>query len=193
MLIDGLCVRSVEAPIEVTGDGRTVVGLLAPYNELALVDDGFGPYYERFIPGCFDRCMRGNASYLRVQLEHNGHWVGRGEDWDDGPVGLKASMRLDATEAGREAAFKIADGQTPGLSLSFHPGAKDRHWRQEPKRRDGLRVINREKVKAIHHVALCQVPAYTSAQVMAVRHASVERRADRLAYWQQWTADARRD
>jgi len=184
-MIDGLYIRSYESDIAVTGDGRTVTGMLAPYNEISQVDDGFGPYYETFLPGCFEKPLRGNASYLRVQLEHNGHWVGRGQMWRDGPKGLFAEMRLDNTEAGREAAFKIRDGQTPGLSLGFLPG-------KSPTRRiQGKEVVTREKVKLVHHVALCQFPVYSGAQVEMVRSRE-EPMAPRLAYWQDWTARVRR-
>jgi uncharacterized protein len=189
-MIDGLCIRAVEAPLEITGDGRTVTGLLAPYNEVVLVDDGFGPYYETFVPGCFDRAMRGNATYLRVQLEHNGHWVGRGNQWINRPEGLSAQMRLDNTEAGREAAFKIHDGQTPGLSIAFQTNPNDR---SEPNFRNGLPLVKRTKVKSIHHVALCQHPAYKGAMVESVRHASAPATPERLAYWKEWTDRIRRD
>lgn len=186
--MDGLYLRAINQELALTGDGRTVTGLLAPYNEVALVDDGFGPYYETFLPGCFDRCTRARANYLRVQLEHNGHWVGRGQAWaDDKAAGLSAVMRLDDTEAGREAAFKIRDGQTPGLSLAFHPGTgftRDEH--------EGLDLVKRKRVKALHHVALCQYPAYKSAQVAAVRSAPAGP-PERLAYWQEWTKRVRRD
>jgi HK97 family phage prohead protease len=184
-MIDGLYIRSCESDLAITGDGRTVTGMLAPYNELAHVNDGFGPYWETFQPGCFDRALRGHASYLRVQLEHNGHWVGRGDVWRDGTAGLSADLRLDNTEAGREAAFKIRDGQTPGLSLAFLPG------RSPTRTIKGKEVVVREKVKAIHHVALCQQPAYMGAQVEMVRSAPVET-AERLAYWQDWTRRVRR-
>lgn len=187
-MIDGFCIRSTVSELEVTGDGRTVTGILAPYNEVARVDDGFGPYWETFEPGCFDRCLRGKPSYLRVQLEHNGHWVGRGEMWRDGPVGLAADLRLDNTEAGREAAFKIRDGQTPGLSLAFIPG-------QSPTLRRGNRdIVSRRKIKAIHHVALCATPAYLGAQVAAVREApAATGPPERLVYWREWTERVRRD
>ena len=184
--MDGLYLRSIEQDLELTGDGRTVSGLLAPYNEKALVDDGFGPYYETFLPGCFERPLRGRASYLRVQLEHNGHWVGRGHMWRDGATGLAADMRLDDTEAGREAAFKIRDGQTPGLSLAFMPGTGfDRGTH------NGLDLVKRKRVKALHHVALCQEPAYKSAQVAAVRSAPAGP-PERVAYWKDWTERIRR-
>lgn len=183
--------RAVDSQLSVTGDGRSVTGLLAPYGQVTRVDDGFGAYWETFDPGCFDRVTRkgtGTATWLRLQLEHNGHWVGRGQAWQDGPAGLAAVMRLDDTEAGREAAFKIRDGQTPGLSLAFRPSASD-PVRTHP---DGRSVLHRQRVKAIHHVALCAVPAYPSAKVEAVRSAP-EGPPERLAYWQQWTATARRD
>lgn len=184
---DGLYLRAVDSQLSVTGDGRTVVGLLAPYNEITQVNDGFGPYYETFDPGCFARCIRGSASYLRVQLEHNGHWVGRGHAWQDGPTGLAAQLRLDDTEAGREASFKIRDGQTPGLSLAFRPSPSDPTRQHE----DGRSVVHRQRVKALHHVALCQVPAYSQAQVTAVRSAP-EGPPARLQYWKDWTDKTRR-
>lgn len=187
-MIDGLYIRSYQSEISVTGDGRTVTGMLAPYNEIARVDDGFGPYFETFEPGCFERCLRGKPQYLRVQLEHNGHWVGRGDLWKDTPEGLFADLRLDNTEAGREAAYKIRDGQTPGLSLSFLPGmtrtVTDKSERS---------VVHRKRIKTIHHVALCQQPAYASAQVAAIREASTAPVHERLAYWQDWTERIRRD
>src|SRR5262245_1437301 len=179
--------RSIETDLAITGDGRTVTGMLAPYNEIAKVDDGFGPYWETFEPGCFQRCMRAKANYLRVQLEHNGHWVGRGSLWRDGPAGLSADLRLDDTEAGREAAFKSRDGQTPGLSLAFQPAAIN----PTIKHRDGRDVVHRRQVKGLHHVALCQVPAYDSAKVAAVRSAP-EGPPERVAYWQEWTERIRR-
>lgn len=184
---DGLYLRAIDSHLSLTGDGRTVLGLLAPYNEVTRVDDGFGPYYEQFDPGCFDRCIKGNASYLRVQLEHNGHWVGRGQNWQDGPPGLAGALRLDDTEAGREAAFKIRDGQTTGLSLAFRPSANDPVI-EHP---DGRQVVHRRRVKALHHVALCQFPAYNQALVTAVRSAP-EGPPERLQYWKDWTANVRR-
>lgn len=187
---DGLYFRAVESDLEVTGDGRTLTGLLAPYNKPAYVDDGFGPYWEMFEPGCFARCLRGHPQYLRLQLEHPGHWVGRGNAWLDGPEGLAASLRLDDTEAGREAAFKVRDGQTPGLSLAFRIGeAPDANVTRKV---GDKKVLARRKVKALHHVALCQFPAYAEAQVTAVRSDPPEGPPERLAYWQDWTARVRR-
>lgn len=190
-MINGLCLRSIESDLEISGDGRTVTGLLAPYNSPAFVDDGFGPYWEMFTPGCFARCIRGSPSYLKLQLEHDGHWVGRGHVWNDGPTGLAAQLRLDDTEAGREAAFKVRDGQTPGLSLAFRIGeAPDANGYV---RQGDKRVLARKKVKALYHVALCQFPAYAQAQVEAVRSTpEAPGPPQRLAYWQDWTARVRR-
>jgi HK97 family phage prohead protease len=190
MMIDGYLIRSTLSDLKLVGDGRTVSGMLAPYNEVAKVNDGFGDYYEMYAPGCFERCIRsGNAAYLRVQLEHNGRWIGRGNEWRDGPAGLAADLRLDDTEGGREAAFKIRDGQTPGLSLAFMAtpaGSKQQ-------RINGRDVLVRQRIKALHHVALCMTPAYEGAQVEAVRSAPEPvGPPERLVYWQQWTERIRR-
>lgn len=188
-MMDGLYIRAVVSELEVTGDGRTVTGLLAPYNKPARVDDGFGPYWEMFERGCFSKALKGHPQYLRLQLEHNGHWVGRGHLWRDSAEGLAADMRLDDTEAGREAAFKIRDGQTPGLSVAYRL-SEDPHGNVTRTIGD-RRVTVRKKIKALHHVALCQFPAYADAQVEAVRSAP-EGPPERLAYWQDWTARVRR-
>lgn len=180
-------VRSYSVDLDVQGDGRTVVGTLAPYNEIAEVDDGFGPYYETFVPGCFRTVTKGRPQYLRVQLEHDGRWVGRGQTWLDTDLGLGAELRLDDTEAGREAAYKIRDGQTPGLSVSFVPGASPRE-----RTKDGKWLVRRDRIKAIHHVALCPFPAYQQALVSSVRSGPAPSTTERLQYWKQWTERVRR-
>jgi len=97
-------------------------------------------------------------------------------------------MRLDDTEAGREAAFKIKDGQTPGLSLAFLPSLSGSRTIDHA---DGKPVVHRQRVKAIHHVALCQHPAYVDAQIAAVREAPAGP-PERLQYWNEWTERIRR-
>lgn len=152
-------VRATVAPLEVTGDGRTVIGLVVPYGRVATVDDGFGPYRELFEPGAFAKPMKGRAQYVRVHLEHPGAWVGRGERWLDTEAGLSMALRLDDTEAGRAAAFKVRDGQTPGLSVGFVPG------RTNTKMHPDGPVEHRLSVKSVHHVALVAQGAYPEAQV----------------------------
>lgn len=171
-----LLIRAVTTPLEVAGDGRTLLAKVAPYGKVAVVDDGFGPYSEQFDRGCFERPMRARAQTVRLHLEHAGQWVGRGEKWMDGPDGLAMAFRLDDTAFGRAAAFKIRDGQTPGMSVGFVPGTTVTRTG-----RDGA-VEHRVSIKAIHHVALVPQGAYEDAQVTAVRHQS----ADRLALLQEW-------
>lgn len=155
------------------GDGLTVTGLAAPYNEITVVDDGDGPYHECFDPGAFTHIVeRWPARRLKVQLEHpdrfgRGTWVGRGQAWRDGPEGLRVELRLDDTPDGHAAAFKIRDGQTPGMSIEFVPGAVERRWHPEL----GAEVTHRRNVRAIGHVALVPQGAYRGALVEAVRAA----------------------
>jgi HK97 family phage prohead protease len=172
-------IRAVVSPLEVRGDGRTVTGLVCPYDQVARVNDGWGEYRECFDRGAFAKVMRGNPTFVRVHLEHPGQWVGRGECWLDSDQGLGLGMRLDDTEAGRTASFKIKDGQTKGLSIGFVPG------RTRTRMHEDGPVEHRETIRTIHHVALCPQGAYNDARVTAVRSASHEP-PERLLTWRQW-------
>jgi len=165
------------APVDLDGDGRTVVGLAAPYGEVGIADDGAGPFRETFDPGAFRSVVeRWPARRLKVQLEHPsragmGAWVGRGHEWREEAEGLRVVLRLDDTEAGRVAAFKIRDGQTPAMSIAYIPGASATRWHSDI----AADVLHRQSVKAIGHVALVPVGAYTGAQVEALRAAPDDR------------------
>ena len=157
-----------------SGDGLTVIGLAAPYGEVTLAQDPAGPpYLETFDAGAFAGVIeRWPPRRLKVQLEHptaagTGAWVGRGHEWRDNPDGLRVVLRLDDTHDGRAAAFKVRDGQTPAMSISFVPGVTAPVWDAER----GAEVLHRRSVRAIGHVALVPAGAYPGALVEAVRAA----------------------
>lgn len=159
--------------VDLEGDGRTIVGLAAPYDEVAIVDDGQGPYREQYDRGAFRGVVeRWPARRCKVQLEHPervgmGAWVGRGQEWRDTEEGLRVVLRLDDTEDGRAAAYKVRDGQTPAMSIAYVPGQSDSQW--HPELND--HVTHRRSVRAISHVALVPMGAYQSALVEALRSA----------------------
>ena len=161
------------APVDLENDGRTVVGLAAPYGEIALADDGAGPYHETFDRGEFGPVVsRWPARRMKVQLEHPervgmGAWVGRGQEWHDDHEGLRVVLRLDDTEDGRSAAYKIRDGQTPAMSIAFVPGLSESEYHQDL----AAPVLHRRQVRAISHVALVPAGAYNSARIEALRAA----------------------
>jgi HK97 family phage prohead protease len=176
--VNDYLVRSLASPLEVVGDGRTVVGTIAPYGQVATVDDGFGAYREVIERGAFAKVMRGRPQFVRLHLEHQGEWVGRGDRWLDTDDGLAMAFRLDDTEPGRTAAYKLADGQVPGFSIGYVPGRTA--TRLGP---DGP-VEHRLSIRTLHHVALCPEGCYPEAQVTAVRSAVPGN--DRVAVWQAW-------
>jgi uncharacterized protein len=171
--VSDLLIRTVVTPLDVRGDGRTVVGMVCPYNSPTTVDDGYGPYLEQVDRGAFDRIItRSEPRYVRLHLEHLGAWVGRGERWLDTDRGLTMSFRLDDTHEGSAASFKLRDGQLPALSVGMQPGRTET--------RNG--VEHRVTVRALHHVALVPEGAYPEATVTAVRHRST----DRLSAVEHW-------
>lgn len=169
--------RSVDAPLEVAGDGRTLEALICPYNSPTRVDDGLGEYLEAIDRNAFARVMRGAPSFVRLHLEHDGQWVGRGHEWVDSPEGLRMVFRVDDTEPGRTAIFKVKDGQVPGMSIGYIPGRTE--TRSTP---DGP-VQWRMTVKTLHHTALVARGAYPTARVEALRSAPANDRADQ---WRAW-------
>lgn len=171
--------RSNDAPLEVAGDGRTLEALVVPYNTPTVVDDGLGPYREAIDPKAFARVMRGLPSHVRLHLEHDGQWVGRGHRWMDSAEGLRMQFRVDDTEPGRTAIYKVKDGQVPGMSIGYIPGRSE--TRQSP---EGP-VEWRLNVKCLHHTALVPTPAYIDARVSALRSAPATS-ADRLEQWKTW-------
>lgn len=190
--------------VDETGDGLTVVGMAAPYGEVTLAQDPGGPpYLETFDRGAFAGVIsKWPPRRLKVQLEHptaagTGAWVGRGHAWNDTPEGLRVELRLDDTHDGHAAAFKVRDGQTPAMSISFVPGVSAPVYDAER----AAEVLHRRSVRAIGHVALVPVGAYASALVESVRsgtytvdgapctvHAPAPAR-DRLVEWLATMAD----
>lgn len=170
-------IRSGVAPLEVVGDGRTVIGMVVPFDRVAEVDDGFGLYNESFDPHAFDKVMRSEPRWVRLHLEHGGPWVGRGERWIPTDAGLSMALRLDDTADGAAAAFKLRDGQLPGFSVGFIPG------RTVTRMVEGRPVEVRMTVKTLHHVAVTPTPAFAEAQVTAIRSAPS---VDRVSLWQAW-------
>ncbi len=124
-----------------------------------MADHDGKPYRETLEPGCFREALRMRPERLRVHLEHTGQWVGRGEQLSEQPDGLHVVLRLDDTEAGRTAGYKIRDGQTPGFSIGFTPGKSC-----EVMHDDGP-VVHREVIARLGHVALVPANAYSDAQM----------------------------
>jgi HK97 family phage prohead protease len=157
--------RAFVADLSVRSDGRTIAGIVVPYNREALVSDGGKPYREMFAPGAFKR----SYSMKRIPLLSQ-HDMGRNplgvadrDAWREDAAGLYAEFRVSATQAGDEALALVRDGALDSFSVGFRP--------VKHSKRDG--VVVREEA-ALRETSLVTFPAYEDARISAVRAALLE-------------------
>ena len=162
--------RTFEMVLEVrdgAGDGRTLVGRAVPYGQTATIAGG----RERFMPGAFARQIAGGADQLqRVKLydSHSARLsgqqpIGRTASLTERPDGAWGEWSLYQTTRANDALELVRTGEVVGLSVGFK--ALDGGTKRGT---DGAY----ERYGAhMDHVVLTHEPAYSGAQVTAVRSA----------------------
>jgi phage head maturation protease len=162
----------LDEPLHIRADGRTVEGLMVPWNTPASVTerDETGKlvtYDEAFMSTSFDRMQaaarkRGNWGWIALNLDHDESLdarVGFATEVDvrsDGAYGtftLYRGPQLDKVRSMIEESHR-------GMSIEFVDVAA-------PRVNGGLTVRTQVHVR---HVAVTPVPVYAGAGVLAVRH-----------------------
>lgn len=160
-----------EFPVEFSeGDGRTIEARIVPYNTPTRVVDlpehgGRGiPYMEEWLPGSFERQTRAvERIKVFVNVEHEEGIrgiVGHGIGLEDRGDALYGTFRIHDNVDGNKTLELVREGLLGGISLEA------RALRSVPK--DG--VVQRVRAH-LDKVALCREPAFTDAEVLAVREA----------------------
>ncbi|MEY9963191.1 HK97 family phage prohead protease [Streptacidiphilus sp. MAP12-16] len=156
-----LLFRTFPVAADMAGDGRTVHGMVMPYNQTAEVSDGRGSYKEKFMPGAFARSMRERGvSKVKLMGLHDRMRMplGRMTDAQESPDGLMAAFHLAQTPAADEALALVKDGTLDSFSVGFRPIRSSR---------EGHVTIRHEA--SLHEVSLTPFPAYASATIHGVR------------------------
>jgi HK97 family phage prohead protease len=146
------------------GNGRTVFGTVVPYGQVVTVDDGAGPYQERFEYGAFARSIRERGAKIRLFTNHDTRKmpVGRAVELVEEPDGLHAAFDIVATRDGDDALELVRSGTVDSFSVGF---AGVRH-------RMVSGVVVRTEA-ALREVSLTPMPAYEGATVAGVRSQSL--------------------
>jgi HK97 family phage prohead protease len=153
--------RSVATALEVRHPDRVIELIAAPYEEEARV---FLPRLQRWVVETFARgAFAGVGGRVTVNKAHDVEaplGYARAFHPND-PRGLVAELRIASTSAGNDALELAAEGLL-GASVGFGvlPGGEE-YTEGRSRRR-----ITKAKVA---HIALTGDPAYTGAQVLAVR------------------------
>jgi hypothetical protein len=150
--------RTVEVRDTPDGDGRTIIGLAVPFDEV-----GQGPRGPEVVKaGAFRRTLDHlNKSGRRLKALRNhdtGHPVGTLVRAEESPSGLDIEVRMADTAAGDEALREVRAGMLDSFSIGFVANRE--------RRVDGVRQLLEV---ALHEVSLVAVPAYAGARVAEVR------------------------
>lgn len=154
VLIDDIDVRD-------SHEGRIVFGTVVPYDTVARVNDGAGPYDEMFTYGSFARSIEQRADKVKLFAVHNGHVklpIGRSIGFEEQRRGLYGEFLISRTRDGDDALTLIKDGAVDSFSVGFR-GIK-------ATKRDGV-VVRTEA--GIREASLVGLPAYETALVGGVR------------------------
>lgn len=163
---DGLTfVRTFEAELADTGDGRTVVGRCVPFDVASTVADppDYQPYEELFRAGAFkDNTKAPNRVLLDFEHEPGIRGaLGFGVELEERNDGLHGSFKVLDGNDGDKALALVREKVLTGFSVAFR---SRRHL-------GSVRSGRVERVKvSLDRVALCRSPAHPTAQVLAVRH-----------------------
>lgn len=146
--------------------GRTVFGVLCPFNRVEKVSDdgGRSRYNEQFMPGAFTRTIaeRGHKVLLLGNHDTRKFPLGRAVELQEKADGLHGAFAVAATREGDDVLELVRSGLVGGFSVGFSP---KRHTRNK----DG--VVSRTEV-GLGEVSLTAYPAYEGALVGGVRDLS---------------------
>lgn len=147
--------------LEVRSDGRTIYGLIVPFDQVATVNDGRGAYQEVFRRGSFAKTIQENGSRVKLMANHDQRRfpLGRATMLREDAAGVVGEFRTSKTRDADEALELVRDGALDSFSVGFRP-VKHR------KNLDG--VVERQEV-GLREVSLVAFPAYAGALVAGVR------------------------
>ena len=143
---------------------RIIGGIVAPFDSVALVNDGQGPYREALVRGAFAKTIaeRGSKVQLLSQHKRNENPLGKAVLLREDALGLYGEFRISKTQAGDEALTLVADGALDAFSVGFAPIRE---------RKNNPGVVERTEV-ALREVSLVTLPAYQDALVSVMREES---------------------
>jgi HK97 family phage prohead protease len=147
------------------GDGRTLVGVAAPYGTPVTIHEAGRTYVETFVRGAFADDTA-DPGAIPLTARHPGSNdvlpIGRTVSLREEHDGLHGEWHVSDTTFGTEVLTLVRDGAITGLSVGFVEHT-DR-WSAD------RRTVQRVRAH-LDHVAVVRVPAYPAARIAAVRAA----------------------
>lgn len=156
--------RHFEPDLEVraAGGGRTITGIVVPFDRVARVSDGGPAYDEMFRKGSFAKTIAERGGRVKLLSQHNSssNPLGRATMLREDAAGLYGEFQVSKTRDGDDALELVRDGALDSFSVGFAPV---NHVTEK-----GVTV--RTEVK-LREASLVTFPAYEGALVTGVRSA----------------------
>jgi HK97 family phage prohead protease len=157
-------VGTFELRADTDGEGRTLVGYAAKFNEDTVIKSWEGEFVERLAPGAFKRTLKNNGDQVKVLFNH-----GFDPSIGDKPLGKPTRMKEDATGLYVEVPLSrtsynddlielITDGALDGMSFRFTVVKET--W-EEPKRKGDLPLRTLNEVR-LYEFGPVTFPAYAA-------------------------------
>jgi HK97 family phage prohead protease len=177
---------SFEVRAAAEGDGRTLHGYAAMFNEDTEIHSWEGDFIERIAPGAFKRSLKNNGDQVKILFNHGmdpqigDKPLGRATVMKEDKTGLYVEVPLSRTSYNEDIIALLEDRALDGMSFRFSV-IKDT-W-EEPAKRNGLpiRTLNEVRLMELGPVTF---PAY-QATTAGVRS------RETLDAWQSLDDEAR--
>lgn len=142
-------------------EGRTVTGIVVPFDVIARVSDGGPSYDEKFQRGAFAKTIRERGDRVKLLYQHNSREpIGKAISLREDTAGLYGEFRVSSVPDGDRALELIRDGVLDSFSVGFAPVKHEK--------RDGVTV--RTEV-ALREASVVTFAAYEDARIQSLRQA----------------------
>ena len=177
----------VELRAEPDGDGRTLHGYAAVFNEDTVINSWEGQFVERLAPGAFAKTLKERGDQVKVMFDHGydpqigDKPLGKASVMKEDKKGLYVEVPLSRTSYNEDLIALLEDGAIDGMSFRF--SVQKETW-EEPKKAGELPIRTIQEVK-LFEFGPVTFPAY-EATTAGVRS------RDEFTVWRA-LPDAKRD
>lgn len=161
-----LATLGADMELRADGDGRTLAGIVVPWDRPTKINDHLE---EEFVRGAFGRQLRdpGRIPLAREHLPHGGQLIGKVTMLRDDAKGLYAEARVAATALGEETLALLREGALDHWSIGF---------REVQNSRSATGVVQRRKA-TMTELAIVMQGAYGDGAKVGSMRANGERPA----------------
>jgi HK97 family phage prohead protease len=161
---DDVLRRTAPPDLSTRNDGRTVFGLIVPFDREARVNDGYGPYTEVIKRGAFAKTIRERGDRCKLCVNHDRTErlpVGKATTLREDAAGVYGEFTISRTRDGDDALELVRDGVVDSFSVGMVP---IKHVEPKPG------FVERTEVR-ITETSLVGFPAYETARIAGIRSA----------------------